>query len=136
MDRGGADDAINDIGRGALELATGTPEKAISLLRTALTRAPFFGKSYQDTCKLLTTALFRVGRRTEAITELERCSTVLPRFAGNFYATTWMKNLLRLADEYRVLGRIDDAHRIEQRLRTLRIYADADNPLVVRLNAR
>jgi len=70
-------------------------------LRTTLARSPFFGKSYQDTCKLLTTALLGVGGRSEAITKLERCTIVLPRYAGNFYATTWMKNLLLLADESR-----------------------------------
>jgi tetratricopeptide (TPR) repeat protein len=136
MDLGSADNAINDIGRGAVELATGSPEKAATILRTALARAPFFGKSYQDTCMLLTNALFRVGRRTEAISELEKCAMVLPRFGGNFYANAWMKNLLRLADEYRIVGRVVDAERIEQRLRKLLVYADADNPLVVRLNGR
>lgn len=60
----------------------------------------------------------------------------MPRFFGTFNTVPWMKNQLRLADEYRADGRIGDAQTIEQHLRRLLVYADADNPLVVRLNAR
>jgi hypothetical protein len=84
-------------------------------------------------CELLATALVRLNRRAEAIAELERCATVLPRFFGNFNAGYWMKNQLRLADEYRAAGRPLDAERIEDRLRRLLVYADGDHPLVVRL---
>jgi tetratricopeptide (TPR) repeat protein len=135
---GGLDEGVNSIGRGALELATGSPERAVGLLRAAiaLPTDPPFSAYYQDTCGLLAEALTRTGRRAEAIVELEQCATKITRFNGNFLASKWMKNLLRLADEYRIVGRTGDAQQIEQRLRKLLVYADADNALVIRLNAR
>jgi hypothetical protein len=74
-----------------------------------------------------------VNRRAESIAELERCVTIAPRFFGRFNAGYRMKNQMRLADEYRATGRPSDAERIEEQLRGLLVYADADHPLVVRL---
>ena len=134
---GGVPDTIADITRAALELTNGSPEAAVRLLRPSLAGSKgHLSSAYQAGCELLTTALVRLNRRSEAITELERCATVPPRFFPNFNAGFWMKNQLLLADEYRAAGRIPDAERIDQQLRRLLVYTDVDNPLVVRLQQR
>jgi tetratricopeptide (TPR) repeat protein len=127
------DRQIENIGRAALASATGSPETAIPLLRNVLALGGHLSAFYQISCDLLSTALVRVNRRAESIAELERCVTVAPRFFGRFNAGYRMKNQMRLADEYRATGRPSDAERIEEQLRGLLVYADADHPLVVRL---
>jgi hypothetical protein len=102
-------------------------------LRNVLAVGSHLSAFYQIGCELLSTALVRVNRRAESIAELERCVTIAPRFFGRFNAGYRMKNQLRLADEYRTVGRTPDAERIEQHLRRLLVYADADHPIVVRL---
>ena len=125
---------IDNIGRAALASATGSPETAIPLLREILRRgAPHLSVAYQTGCELLAAALVRVDRRAEAMTELEQCGALPPRFFGRFNATVWMKNQVQLAGEYRMVGRTPDAERIEQHLRQLLVFADADHPMVVRL---
>jgi len=134
---GGIDDIIEDVGRAAYELSFGDPERGVLRMRTALPRSREpFSSDYQNACELFANELLRLNRRSEAIIELERCVTASPRFSGAFHTAFWMKNQLRLADEYRATGRISDAEPIEQRLRRLLVYADPDNPLVVRLYAR
>jgi len=127
---------LADIGRAALASAMGAPASAIPLLREVLAKGAHLSAAYQWGCELLADALVRVGQRQQAITELERCATVSPRFMGVFNAAFWMTNLMRLADEYRVAGRVGDAERIEEQLRRLLVFADADHPLVTRLERR
>jgi tetratricopeptide (TPR) repeat protein len=127
------DEDLANIGRAALASASGAPDSAIPLLRQVLARGAHLSGAYQSGCELLATALVRLNRRAEAITELERCTSEPPRFFGNFNGAYRMKNQLRLADEYRATGRTLDAERIEQHLRQLLVFADADHPMVVRL---
>lgn len=134
---GGVDEILDNIGRGAFELTFGNPDRGVRLMRASLSGSKgHFAAEYQNACELFAKELVRLNRRSEAISELERCVTAMPRFFGNFNTAFWMKNQLRLADEYRAVGRIDDAEPVEERLRRLLVFADADNPLVVRLNAR
>ena len=127
------DRQLADIGRAALASATGSPATAVPLLRKVLAKGAHLSGPYQQGCELLADALVRLERRAEAIAELERCAAASPRFMGSFNATFWMTNLMRLADEYRVAGRLGDAEAIEERLRRLLVFADVDHPLVRRL---
>jgi len=135
IDMGGTLTAENDAGRGLLELSAGHAARAVELLQRSMSYVPR-GRPYQSTCAALVAALLRVDRRSDAIQELERCVSAQPTFMGNFVASPWMRNLIWLADEYRIDGRASDAERIERQLRKLLVYADADSPLVVRLNRR
>lgn len=125
---------FENIGRAALASATGDPASAIPVLRQVLAQgAAHLSGPYQEACELLATALVRVHRRAEVISELERCAATPTRFFGNFNTGPWMKNMMRLADEYRTAGRLLDAERAEDRLRRLLVYADADHPLLLRV---
>jgi tetratricopeptide (TPR) repeat protein len=127
---------LADIGRAALASAMGRPATAVPLLRDVLAKGAHLSGPYQQGCELLADALVRLDLRAEAVAELERCAGVSPRFMGGFNAAFWMTNLMRLADEYRVAGRVRDAERIEEQLRRLLVFADADHPLVTRLDRR
>ena len=49
-------------------------------------------------------------------------------------ATLWMRDQMDLARLYRRLGRLQDAEKVEDELRTLLAYADPDYPMLVELN--
>jgi hypothetical protein len=48
----------------------------------------------------------------------------------------WLRTELQLADLYRAMGRVAEAEKIEDELRKMLIYADADHPLLVQLKQR
>lgn len=134
---GGTGDILEDIGRGALALSDGHPERAVRLLRASLQGSEdYLSTNYQGGCELLAAALVSLNRRTEAISDLERCAAVPPRFSGTLNASYWMKNQLLLAEQYRMADRTRDAERIEHRLGHLLFNADTDHPLLVRLITR
>ncbi len=56
--------------------------------------------------------------------------------AGPWAVSSWLRCRLLLADIYRDIGREADAIAIEQELRGLLAVADADHPVLRRLNAR
>jgi hypothetical protein len=124
---------IENIGRAALWVATGERAAAIPLLRKVLATETHLDAPYHKGCEVLATALVQESRRAEAVVELERCTAALPHFFGSLNAGYWMKNLLRLAEQYREAGRTSDAQRVEARLRGLLRYADDDHPIVIRI---
>ena len=130
-------EAQRTIGRGELALFDGRPDQAIPLFREGLTIAKgSFSSEIQNGCESLATALVQTGRRDEAIHELEACSAIPARYVGMLNSAYQMRLDLRLADEYRAVGRVADAVRIEDSLRRQLAFADADHPLVVRLQQR
>lgn len=68
--------------------------------------------------------------------QLESCVASKPPYGGVFAGAFWLKARLHLADDYRLGNRVAEAVAIEQDLRTYFAYADADHPLVKRLNER
>ena len=89
-------------------------------------------------CEARATALTSLGRRADAITALEGCVRNGVRSSNpvQTYRFDWMRTALRLADEYRAVGRVVDAIPIERRLDRLLAYADSDFPLLVELRSR
>jgi len=133
------DDAMFELGVGELALAEGRPADALSHFNTALIAQKSVARSnanYYAGCQSLATALQRLGRSAEALSALEACAEESPRYGGNLPAYTWLQLEMRLADEYRAVGRVDAARKIEDSLRKLLSHADADHPLVIRLQAR
>ena len=131
------EDVITEMGRAALDLADGRHERGMQRLRKVLAPSnAYLSGEYQNACDLLAHALIRVPRNDEAISVLEQCAAAAPRFFGTLNTGYWMKNRLYLADQYRAAGRLAQAVPIEQQLRQLLVYADADHPMILQLNAR
>ena len=126
--------------RGELALLDGRAQDAIPILSTAFTmqRGQTNMGEYHRTCQALARAFSSTGRNGDAVQQLEGCAAQEPYLNDTFYFGTseWMRTRLQLADEYRVAGRRDDAEVIEADLRRLLAVADADYPLLKRLNAR
>jgi hypothetical protein len=48
----------------------------------------------------------------------------------------WLRTELQRADLYRKMGRVPEAEKVEDELRKMLIYADADHPIVLALKKR
>jgi hypothetical protein len=48
----------------------------------------------------------------------------------------WLRTELQLADLYREMGRVPEAEKVENELRKMLIYADADHPILRELQKR
>lgn len=118
---------------GELELASGQPAKAISLLEegTASIRRPRSFTSFLGP-EALANAWEEMGNLPKAIEGLELISREKPRgdMAMGF---AWMRDEWQLAQLYRKVGRVQDAERIEAELRKLLAVADPDHPILVQL---
>ena len=59
-----------------------------------------------------------------------------PETGAGSFASLWMRTELQLADLYREMGRVPEAETVEDELRKMLIYADADHPIVRELQKR
>lgn len=57
-------------------------------------------------------------------------------FGGGMTGAYWLRTELQLADLYREMGRVPDAEKVEDELRKMLIYADADHPILRELQKR
>jgi len=55
---------------------------------------------------------------------------------GPMNGVWWLADELQLADLYRKMGRVSEAEQVEDELRKMVIYADADHPIVLELKKR
>lgn len=131
--------AFQALGRGDVLLIDNQPAQAIPLLKKGVAALKASTRlDYYIGCESLATALKRVNRVSEGLEALEECRHERPRYSSILFITPafWMHLQLRLADDYREAGRVAEAQKIEEVLRKLLAYADADHPILVRLNAR
>jgi tetratricopeptide (TPR) repeat protein len=133
--------AFADIAAGELALRDGDAAAAVPHLEKGVANLRFTGyHDYYGACESLATAFSRLQNTGAMLHALERCAADVPRFRpGTAYfsgASLWMHLRLRLADEYRTLGRVGDAKQIESDVRGRLALADKDHPLLVRLRDR
>jgi len=136
--------AINPIiARGELDLVKGDTAQAARLFEDVLTRRPnlrggviFFG--YESLANV-----YRKQRRLDdAVRLLLQASNRKPRTYSNpiggtaTFAWNWLRTELQLADVYREMGRVSEAEQVENELRKMLIYADADHPILSELKRR
>lgn len=57
-------------------------------------------------------------------------------FSGFVNGAWWLRDELELANVYRKLGRVLEAEKVEDELRKMLIYADADHPILLELKKR
>ena len=55
---------------------------------------------------------------------------------GDMSGAWWQRDGLQLADLYRKMGRVPQAEKVEDELRKMLIYADADHPILRELQKR
>ena len=134
-----ADETARDLAQAELMLYDGRLAQAAPLLRQAVaTLRDGTTVDYYAGCESLATALKQLNQTDDAIAALEECESEPPRYTGAnlFRATHWLRLKLRLADEYRQVGRADDARRHEHELHKRLTYAEPDNPLLRQLQQR
>jgi serine/threonine-protein kinase len=130
-------------GRGDLALLDGRLDEAREILQRAVSELhrefPHLS-DYQRACQSLGLTLTRLGRRRDAIRELESCAAEEPYLgppgAAVLGSTPWMDTRMQLADLYRADGRVADARRVESDLWLLLAVADADHAVIRRLKDR
>lgn len=134
------DDGLFELGIGDVLLHEGRSREAIPHLESGLAAIEGYGlRDYYQECETLATAYETTNRRADALRALERCASQRPMFySATFFPGPpfWMRLKLRLADEYRATNQVNAALHIEDELRKLLIYTDADHPLVRKLRER
>src|SRR5262249_32029715 len=81
----------------------------------------------------------RQGKFNEALKVLLRASQSKGKTfscAGVPSGQWWLSDRLQLADLYRKMGRLSEAEQVENDLRKMLVYADADHPIVRALKVR
>jgi DNA-binding winged helix-turn-helix (wHTH) protein/tetratricopeptide (TPR) repeat protein len=131
-----------EIVRGERAVSRGQTKEGIALLEKGI-----------EAMRMMPTGAFYLGSETLARTyekqgNLEAATRVLRQSSdakgraynclsrGVMSGAFWLRNELQLADLYRKMGRIPEAEKVEDELRKMLIYADADHPIVRALQKR
>lgn len=122
--------------RGEVAMARGRTAEAIYELKKSQESSDIFGMaSLFLGAESLASVLARQGDEEGAVRVLERASRQ-KRPAVFLWLTNggfWTRNQLLLAKQYRRVGRVAEADRIEAELTNLLAVADSDHPIVVEL---
>lgn len=132
-----------EITDGELALARGQTQDGISLLERGLSASVPWTMASILGSESLARAYEKQGRLDQALRVLQRVSTeksrslTHPQEGGpGSFASLWMTSELQLADLYRKMGRLSDAEKVEDELRKMLVYADADHPILLALQKR
>jgi len=137
-----ASDPETEVVRGELYVARGRTQEGTRLLEKGLDAmhsfpvgAFFLGsetlaRAYEKQGKF--DAALRVLRRASNAKEKAYSCFVPPPPSGHW----WFRDELQLADLYRKMNRVAEAEQVENELRKMLIYADADHPILRELKKR
>ena len=138
--RGSPPDAGIEVLQGELAIARGHTKRGTVLLEKGLEGLRTFpvGAFYLGS-ETLARAYEKQGDLDAALRVLKRASDAKQKAAYSCAATGgmsgewWLRDELQLADLYRKIGRVPEAEQVENELRKMLIYADADHPIVLAL---
>jgi len=120
-----------NLARGSSALQEGRNRDAVALFRTAWDQHDSYKVYGLYIAEGLSTALERSGDLPQAAKVLEQASS--ERLQN---PPQWLRNEALLSGVYRRLNRNSDARKVEDRLRKLLAFADADNPILQKLKAQ
>ena len=129
-----------DVVRGELFIARGRTQEGIALLEKKLEAMQEFpSQVFYLGSETLARTYEKQGKFNEALRVLLRASeakgkTFMCRDVPS--GQWWLSDELQLADLYRKMGRVPEAEQVENELRTMLTYADADHPIVLALKKR
>ncbi|HKW63213.1 MAG TPA: winged helix-turn-helix domain-containing protein [Candidatus Acidoferrum sp.] len=123
-----------EVVRGELAIASGQTRKGIALLEKGLEEMHTLrvGAFYLGS-EALAQAYEKQGNFEAALRVLQRAADPEAKDCPCVALTTghwWLRNELQLADLYRKMGRVPEAEKVEDELRKMLIYADADHPIL------
>jgi DNA-binding winged helix-turn-helix (wHTH) protein/tetratricopeptide (TPR) repeat protein len=129
-----------DIVRGELFIARGRTQEGIALLEKGLDAMHEFPlEVFYLGSETLARTYERQGKFDQALRILLRAYEskgktfiCVPIPSGQW----WLSDALQLADLYRKMGRLSEAEHVENDLRKMLVYADADHPIVRALKER
>jgi DNA-binding winged helix-turn-helix (wHTH) protein/tetratricopeptide (TPR) repeat protein len=138
----GKDAPVIKIVRGEQALARGQTKEGIALLEKGIEAARLMptGPSFLGS-ESLARAYQKQGNLDAALRVLLQAADSKRRAyncvnGGPMLGAFWLRTELQLADLYREMGRVPEAENVDNELRKMLIYADADHPIVLALKKR
>jgi DNA-binding winged helix-turn-helix (wHTH) protein/tetratricopeptide (TPR) repeat protein len=129
-----------EVVRGELAIAQGQTRRGVALLEKGLEAIhPFRIGAFYLGSETLAQAYEKQGNLDAALRVLQKAADAKGKDCPGIGLTAghwWLRNELQLADLYRTMGRILEAEQVENQLRKMLIYADADHPIVLALKKR
>jgi DNA-binding winged helix-turn-helix (wHTH) protein/tetratricopeptide (TPR) repeat protein len=135
------DPRASEIVRGEHAIAHGQTKEGIALLESGIEAMQNFPKgAFYLGSETLARAYEQQGNLDAALLVLQRASNAKGKafgcLGGNMSGAYWLRIELQLADLYREMGRGPEAEKVENELRKMLIYADADHPILRELQKR
>jgi DNA-binding winged helix-turn-helix (wHTH) protein/tetratricopeptide (TPR) repeat protein len=126
--------------RAEFDMARGRTKEGVALLEKGLDGMQLLpGGAFYLGSETLARAYEKQGDLDAALRVLQRAAAGKGKVSpciGPFGGAWWLRDELQLADLYRKMGRMPEAERVENELRKMLIYADADHPILRELQKR
>jgi tetratricopeptide (TPR) repeat protein len=125
-----------EMAKAYFDLAEGNPEEAIRGFEATIPKIANRNSRYFLASQSLSEAYRQLGDLEKARLILEEASSQRSQSVATGSGAWWLMHQVHLADFYREQGMIPEAQTVEAEVLALLALADADHPLLVKLQAR